>query len=253
MRVSIGLEQLPWRIGGKEDQLSDLLTPAGRGDSRIATLREQLSRSHAELESMSARFTELAGTIPADIGNLEDRLSGILTAATVEAEEIRAEAHRFAATVRAEAEEQAARIVTEAQLEHRQATELRADMEARSKQLRADISRLREQASLSAGQLLAEAEDRAEAMLAQVRRDVDAQCAAAQAKLGELVQVREKIITQLKQFYDKFNALEGAAEPADRIAPISLAPPPLDHVAIDRAYSDSQVVEVADEPLGGVG
>ncbi|ORX01257.1 hypothetical protein AWC29_24455 [Mycobacterium triplex] len=252
MRVSIGLEQLSWHAEGQ----GDLLAPAGQRDSRITTLRDQLSRSHAVLESTSARFTELAGTIPVDIRNLGDRLSGILNAAMVEAEEIRAEAQRFATTVRAEAEDRAARIVAEAQLEHQQAAELRADMETRSKQLRDDISRLREQASVSAAQRLAEAENRAEEMLAQVQRDVDAQCAAAQAKLEELVEVREKIVAQLKHFYDKFNALEGAVEPADRIPSISLASslasPPLDVAAAGRAYS-AHPVEVTREPLDDVG
>jgi chromosome segregation ATPase len=251
-RLSFGLEQFSWTVDGQEEQFSDLLALAGRGDSRIVTLREQLGRSQAELESVSARFTELAGMIPADIGNLEDRLSKILNAATVEAEEIRAEAHRFAETVRAEAEERAARIVVEAQIEHQQAAELRAEMEARSKHLRADIARLREQASRNAAQLLAEADNRAEEMLAQVQRDIDAQCAAAQTKLEELDQVREKIITQLKHFYDKFNALERPLEPVNRIRSIALAVPPSDSASTTDAQPADDV-DVTREPLGGVG
>lgn len=249
MRLSIGLERLSWHAEGQGELLPDLLASTGRSDSRITALRDQLNRSHAELESTSARFTELAGTIPVDIRNLGDRLSGILNAAMGEAEEIRAEAQRFATTVRAEAEDRAARIVAEAQLEHQQAAELRADMEARSKQLRADILRLREQASVSAAQRLADAENQAEEMLAQVQRDVDAQCAAAQAKLEDLVGAREKIVAQLKHFYDKFNALEGAVE--DRISSISLASslasPPFDVAATGRP------VEVTREPLDDVG
>jgi DNA repair exonuclease SbcCD ATPase subunit len=252
MRLSLGLEQFSWTVDGKEEQFSDLLALAGRGDSRVDTLRDQLGRSQAELESVSARFTELAGMIPADIGNLEDRLSGILNAATVEAEEIRAEAHRFAETVQAEAEERAARIVAEAQIEHQQAAELRAEMEARSKQLRADIARLREQASHNAAQLLAEADNRAEEMLAQVQCDVDAQRVAAQAKLEELDQVREKIIAQLKHFYDKFNALERPMEPVNRIRSISLAVPPPDSAAT-RDAQQADDVDVNQAPLGGVG
>jgi chromosome segregation ATPase len=221
--VSYEVEQLSARIERQDQQLSDLLALARRGDSRIVTLREQLSRSRAEMESMSARFTELAGTIPADVGKLEDRLAAVLNAATAEAEEIRADALRFGETVRTEAEERAARIVAEAQLEYQQATELRSDMEAQSKQIRDDIARLREQAALNAAQILAEAESHAEEMLAQVQRDIDAQCATAEAKLDELNLVRAKIVAQLQDFYAKFNALDRPAERVDRITVISVA------------------------------
>lgn len=206
-----------------DEQFGDLRASAQRSQSHIVALSQQLSRSQADLESTSARFTELAGEIPADVAGLSDRLSRILTAATAEAEETRAEARQFAAAVQAEAEERAARLINEAQHEYEAATALRVDLETQSKQMRVDIARLREQAALNAADIVREAKDAAEEMLAGVQHDIDGQLTQAQDKLDELVEVRAQIAAQLRDFYEKFNQLDGAMTPINRATVARLA------------------------------
>jgi hypothetical protein len=227
--LSLEVERLSWRIERQNEHLTDLGAMVHRSDPRVV-LREQLSRSEAELVSTSARFNEVAATIPDDIGHLADRLSAILNAAAVEAKEIRAEAHRFAETVRVEAEEHAARTGAEA---------------------RADIARLREQAIFDATKILAEAETQAEEMLASVQRDIDAQVVAARVNLDELGQVRAKIVAQLEGFYHKFNAMECSGREVDPVRTISLAPFPSDLRSAYGAHS-AHNVEVSRGPLGDV-
>src|ERR1700733_3529037 len=173
--VSFEVERLSQLVESQDQQLSDLRALARRGDSRIAELGEQLRRSQGELESMSSRFYQAAAEIPADVEQLGDRLCGVLNAALVEAEEIRAEAHQFAETTGVQAEERAAAIIAEAQLEYESAAKLWADLLAKSEQARADIAQMREQATLEGAQILAEAESLAREVLARVQRDVDAQ------------------------------------------------------------------------------
>lgn len=211
------MERLSSHLDTHGDQLIDLRALARRSESRIVALSDQLSRSQADLESTSARFSELAREIPADVAGLSGQLSRILNAATAEADSIRAEACRFAETVRVEAEDRAARILKEAQLERDSATALRSDLEAHSKQMRADFDRLREQAALNAADIVREAKDTAEAMLGRVHRDIEAQLSVAQTKLDELIGVRANIAAQLRDFYDKFNQLDGPLGSIDRI------------------------------------
>ncbi|MFV0496398.1 hypothetical protein [Mycobacterium sp.] len=201
---------------------------------------------------MSARFVEMAGSIPADIGDMEHRLSGILNAATVEAEEIRAEAHRYAETVRGDAEERAVELLDEAKIERQQAVNLRVEMENRSKQSRSDINRQLEQASRDAAARVASATSQAEEILAQVKRDTEAQCAAARENLNDLVQVRDRINAQLKHFYDKFYSLEQQLDPPGQIGSVSVLAPPSDSDSPDGAHSDEDD-DVTHGELGGVG
>ena len=206
-----------------DEQFGDLRVSAQRSQSHIVALSQQLSKSHADLESTSARFTALAGEIPGDVAGLSDQLSRILKAATAEAEETRAEAREFAAAVQTEAEERAARLINEAQLEYESATSLRADLETQSKQMRVDVARLREQAGLNAADIVKEAKDAAEEMLAGVQRDIDAQLVQAQAKLDELTEVRAQIAAQLRDFYETFDQLDGSMAPMQRVQVARLA------------------------------
>lgn len=205
-----------------EASTNDSMAIIPRDDSRIIALTEQLARSQADLESTSARFNELASMVPSDIAMLSDRLTGILNAAMAEAEEIRADAHRFAETVRIKAEERAARIVAEANVEYDAAAQLRSDMQAQNEQIRGDIERLREHAIRAAANTLSEANKQAEEMLTRVHRDVDAQLALAQEKLDLLIHTRAKIVAQLNDFYDNFVKLDDSMEPGGSARPITL-------------------------------
>lgn len=215
-------------------------------------LRDQLVRSQAELESTSARFSEVAAAIPDDIGFLGNRLSAIFHAASSEAEEIRDEAHRSAETVRANAKQEAAAILAEAQLDYQLATKLREDVEAQNVQARADIARVREQANLDAAETLADARSHAEEMLVTVQGQVDAQVAAARIKLDELNEVRAKVVAELKNFYDTFNALERPWGEADSVRAISSAPPVTGSQSAHGTHSARNVAS-AHPSLGDVG
>ena len=221
-----------------------------RDDSRIATLSEQLHRSQADLEITASRFNAMAGEIPADMADLSDRLSTILNAATAEAEEIRAEARQFAETIRIEAEEQAAVVLTEAEMEHRSVAELRADLEAQSKQIRVDITELRQQATLNAAAIVRDAETQVEEMLTRAHRDVNAQLAAAQAKLDELSRVRASIVAQLKDFYEQFTALDRSVETDRRVSSICVVPSTSTQIRSAHLAPD---VAMMHEALGDVG
>ncbi|SOJ53308.1 hypothetical protein MSIMFB_00808 [Mycobacterium simulans] len=246
------MERLSQLVGSQDQPLNDLRALARRGEARIAELSEQLSRSQAELESMSLRFSQAAAEIPADVDHLGDRLCGVLNAAMAEAEEIRAEAHQFAEATRVEAEERAARIIAEAKLEYQAAAKLWTDLLAQSKQVRTDITRLREQATLEGSKILAEAEALAGDVLSRVQRDVDAQIAVAQTKLDELNQVRAKTITQLKFFYDKFTALESPVREVDPVRTIFLTPVHSDTSSAHGAHSACDA-GITHELLDGVG
>jgi F0F1-type ATP synthase membrane subunit b/b' len=243
---------LSWSLERHDSQANDLRALARQGDLRLDTLRDQLGRSQNELDSMSARFTEVAAAIPDDIGFLGDRLSAILNAAGLEAEEIRGEARRFAETVRASAEEGAAGILAEAQVEYQSVTKLRDDVRAESEQARADIARLREQAALDASEILAEAKAQAEETLVRIQRQVDTQVAAARTKLDELNEVRAKVLAQLKDFYETFNTLDRPWGEVDPVRNIALAPNSFDLRPAYGAHS-ARDVDVAHRPLGDVG
>jgi hypothetical protein len=250
--VSVEVKRLSWRVERQDSQVSDLRAVARQDDSRIAMLRDQLGRSQAELESMSSRFTEVAAKIPDDIGFLGDRLSAIFKAASSEAEEIRAEACRFADTVRVNAEEDAAGILAEAQLDYQLAAKLRDDVEMHSEQARADIARLQDRSALEAAEILAEAKSQAEELLVAVHRQVDAQVAAARTKLDDLNQVRAKVVAQLKHFYDTFNTLERPWGEVDSERTMSLAPAPPDANSAHGAHS-VHGVDATHDSLGDVG
>jgi hypothetical protein len=220
--VSFEVKRMSWHT--ERQEVSEQRAVVLSGGSRIAMLRDQLGRSQAELESMSARFTEVAATIPDDVGFLGDRLSAIFNAASMEAEEIRSEARKFAETVRANANEDAAGILAEAQLDYQLAAKLRDDMEAQTGQARADIARLREQSSQDAAETEAEAKSQAEEILVAVQRQVDTQVTAASTKLDELLQVRAKVVAQLKNFYDSFTTLEHPWAEVDSVRGGSLTP-----------------------------
>ncbi|MBO0676046.1 M protein [Mycolicibacterium sp. S2-37] len=257
--LSFEVKRLSWRVERQDGQAGDLRTIPRQGDSRIGMLRDQLGRSQAELESMSARFTEVAAAIPDDIGFLGERLSTILNAASAEAEEIRAEAHRFAEIIRANAEEDAAAILAEAQLEYQLAVKLRDDVEAQSEKVRADIAQVREQAAIDAAETLTEArsqadevKSQAEDMLVGVQRQVDAQVAAARTKLDELNQVRARVVSQLERFYETFKALDRPGNEMDPVRAISLASTTPDLQAPQGVHSVREV-DSAHQSLGDVG
>ncbi|MBY0442873.1 MAG: M protein [Mycobacteriaceae bacterium] len=247
---SFEVERLSCHIDAQDQQLKDLRSLVRREDSRIATLSEQLHRSQADLELTASRFNALAGEIPADIADLSDQLSAILNAATAEAEEIRAEARQFAESIRIEAEERAAVVLTEAELEHRSAAELRASVEAQSKQIRVDIAELRQQATLNAAEIVRDAENQVEEMLTRAHRDVNAQLAAAQAKLDELSSVRANIVAQLKDFYEQFTALDRSVETDRRVSSICVVPSVSAH---KRSAHSAHDVVMMHETLGDVG
>jgi uncharacterized phage infection (PIP) family protein YhgE len=223
LRKNGASENATGRAESPDEQFGDVRVSAQRSQSHIVALSQQLSRAQADLESTSARFTELAGEIPADVAGLSDQLSRILSAATAEAEETRTEAREFAAAVQVEAEERAARLINEAQLEYESATSLRADLETQSKQMRIDIARLKEQAARNAADIVSEAKDAAEEMLAGVQRDIDGQLMQAQEKLDELIAVRAQIASQLRDFYEKFSLLDGSIAPVNRALVARLA------------------------------
>ncbi|WP_156772220.1 M protein [Mycobacterium sp. 1245805.9] len=217
MLLNLEVERLASHVETRDDEFSDLRALERRSESRIVALSEQLSRSQADLEVTSARLSEVAGEIPTDVASLSGQLSRILNAAGAEAEEIRAEAHRYADAVRAESEERAATIIAEADREYEAAATLRADLEAESKQTRADMARLRDEAATNAADIVRQAKEAAEETLTRMQRDIDAQRALAQAKLDELLQVRTNIASQLREFYNKFNRLDGSVIPIDRV------------------------------------
>lgn len=246
------LDRPTFDVGTHDDAWNDLRSLALRSESRIVTLSEELGRSRADLESTSARYSELAGEIPADLADLGGQLRRILNAASSEADEILAEAHRGANVVRLEAEEHAARIVAEAQLEYESATALRAEAQAQSNQTRADIVQLREQAAMHAADLVKEANDTAEETLARVHRDIDAQLALARSKLEELVQVRASIAAQVRSFYERFNQLDGSVSPVDTGRPVSLVTDssPMDHPRGSHAAPDIDLTRKALRSIG---
>lgn len=173
------------------DDLRSLVPPSG---SRIAALTDQLHRSQANLESTAAQFTELASAIP---GDLSDRLSGILTKAMAEADDIRAEARRFAQEIQGSAEKQATEILDQARAERRAVAELRAEVEAHRRQIQVHASRLREQAILSAVEMMKEAESQAAEILTRMNSNINMHVAEAQTRLNELMQARSKIMDRI--------------------------------------------------------
>lgn len=179
--------------------VSEVQTQAPRPGSRIVAMSNQLSRSQANLESTSARFNELASAIPSDIADLSDRLSGILNGALAEADDIRAEARRFADEARHAAEQQAAVLLTEARVERQSAVELRAELEAQHKQLRVHAAQLRQQAVLSAAEIMKDAESQALEILSQMNQNINTQVAEAQLRLNDLMDARGKIIDQIRR------------------------------------------------------
>jgi cell division septum initiation protein DivIVA len=215
--LNFEVERLTCHVETRDEEFGDLHALARRSESRIVALSEQLSRSRAELESTSTRFSELAQEIPTDVAGLSGQLSRILNAASVEAEEIRAEAHRYADAIRVESEERAAKLVSEAQLEYDSARAVRADLEAQGQHIRADVARLRERAAINAADIVREAKATAEEILARVHHDVDVQRALAQTQLDELIQVRANIAAQLRDFYNKFQQLDGPVVRIDRL------------------------------------
>ncbi|WP_163695109.1 V-type ATP synthase subunit E family protein [Mycolicibacterium sarraceniae] len=237
-----------------DGQVGELRAVARAGESRMAILHDQLGRSQAELEAMSARFTEVASAIPDDIGFLGDRLSAILNAASVEADEIRGEARRMAELIRTDAEENAAGILAEAQLDYQRATKLREDVETQGEQALSEIAQLREQAARDAAETVAQARAKAEETLIAVQRQVDAQLSAASTKLDELNHVRAKVVAQLQHFYDTFTTLEQPWGEADSARTASLAPAPttLDVWIHDGAHSSVEM-DSAHHSLGDVG
>ncbi|BBY23668.1 M protein [Mycobacterium stomatepiae] len=235
--LNFEVERLTCHVETRDEEFADLRALARRSESRIVALSEQLSRSRADLESTSTRFSELAREIPTDVAGLSSQLSRILNTANAEADEIRAEAQRYADAIRVEAEDRAARIVGEAQLEYESASTLRADLEAQAQQIRAHVARLREDAATKAADIVRDAKDTAEEMLARVHRDVEAQRVLAQAKLDELVQVRANIATQLRDFYEKFQQLDGSVVRIDHLEGVRLGSDPSDSLPVHGAHA----------------
>lgn len=176
-----------------------------RAGSRIVALTNQLSKSQSNLESASARFNELASAIPGDIVDLSDRLSGILNGAMAEAEDIRAEAQRFANDVRGAAENEAAAILEDARAQRREVAELRAELETQHKQLRMHAAKLRQQAVLSAAEIMREAESQASEILTEMNQAINSHVADAQLRLTELMDARAKIVDQIQRSTAQIN------------------------------------------------
>lgn len=196
------------------------IQPVPRPGSRIVAMSNQLSRSQANLESTSARFNEVAAAIPSDIADLSGRLSGILKGALAEADDIRAEARRFADEARGAAEQQAAVLLGEARADRQAAAELRTELEAQHRQLRVHAAQLRQQAVLSAAEIMKDAETQALEILAQMNQNINTQVAEAQLRLNELMDARAKIIDQIRRSTSQ--AIESGGSPteaADREMP----------------------------------
>ncbi len=191
--TSFEVERLYYAVSPTDD-IGSLVPRAG---SRIAALTDQLNKSQANLESTSARFNELASAIPDDIANLSDRLSGILTGAMAEADDIRAEARLFAQEIQGSAEKQAAAILDEAKAERQSVAELRSELETRQKQIQIHAARLREQAILSAVEIMRDAESQAVEILAQMNNNINSHVAEAQGLLNELLEARSRIIDRV--------------------------------------------------------
>lgn len=185
--------------------VSDIEARMPRDGSRIIALTNQLSESQANLESASARFNELASAIPGDIVDLSERLSGILNGAVAEADDIRAEAQRFADGLRRAAEDEAAAILDDAEAQRREAAELRAELETQHKQLRAQAAHLRRQAVMSAAEIMREAESHASAILTEMNQAINAHVVEAQRRLTELMDVRAKIVDQIERSTTQVN------------------------------------------------
>ncbi|HET9876611.1 MAG TPA: M protein [Mycobacterium sp.] len=187
---------------------NDIRSLVPRAGSRIAALTDQLNKSQANLESTSARFSELASAIPGDIANLSDRLSGILTGAMAEADDIRAEARRFAQDIQSSAEKQAAAILSEAKAERQSVTELRSELETQQKEIEVYAARLREQAIWSAVEIMKDAETQAVEILTQMNSSINTHITEAQARLNELMEARSRISDRVR------NALPSTTNPA---------------------------------------
>lgn len=212
-RISADMERLNYRhTEAQEQELSELSALIHRSEARIATLGDQVDKSRHELATTSAQYTELARAIPGDIADLSDQLTSILSSAAAEAERIRNDAH-----------DRASEILAEAQKEHETVVAMRACLEEQASQVEAGFAGLRQQASHEAADIVREAERTAAELLAQVRLDIEAQQAAAQAKLQELMKVRSIITEQLRDFYIKFNELDQAAEPVGQIRAVTVA------------------------------
>jgi len=198
---------------------------------------------------MSERFSEVAATIPDDIGHLGARLAGILNAAAAEADEIRAEAVRFVDAIKVEAEQNATRTVAEARLEYESAVKLRLELEARSEQAAADIARLRQQATQDAESIVAEAETRAEEILVRAQLSVNSRVEAARDNLDSVVSVRAMIVEQLEDFYRRFLALERSTGDLDRVRIPSASEASAD---VRHRHGTHSILstEAAGEPLG---
>ncbi|WP_156628569.1 hypothetical protein [Mycobacterium sp. 1274756.6] len=214
--------------------------PSSSASWRLDALGEQLSRSHAELKSTTARYGEVAGRIPSDINDMKDRLSTILRAATEEAEAIVADARQTATKLREDAtalaeetarahrsaekdRDEAAKLAAEAKREHQSVTEMRATLEAKTKQFEAETTRTRDEVARESAELMRNAEARAEKTLKDVQRDIDSHIAEAEAKLAELNRIREDIVTQIRAFYDRFSMLEfagGGSGGAGTVSPV---------------------------------
>lgn len=195
------LERVSQRIDAHYAQgtVSDMEAHLPRAGSRIVALTKQLSESQATLESTSVRFNEVASAIPGDIGDLSDRLSGILNGAMAEAEDIRSEAHRVADEIRRGAESDAAAMLDDAEAQRREAAELRAELETQHKQLRIHAAQLRRQAVMSAAEIMKEAENHASEILTEMNKAITTHVADAQLRLTELMDARAKIVDQIQR------------------------------------------------------
>ena len=191
------------------DSTDEIRSLIPRPGSRIAALTDQLHRSQANLESTSARFNQVASAIPGDIANLSDRLSGILTGAMAEAEDIRAEARRFAHELQGSAEKQAAAILDDARSERRLVAELRSELEAQRRQVQIHTARLREQAMLSAVEMMREAESQAVEILTQMNSHINTHVAEAQARLNELMEARLRIMDRVTNSVSNSDRAQG--------------------------------------------
>ncbi|HTM83903.1 MAG TPA: hypothetical protein VL179_03200, partial [Mycobacterium sp.] len=260
------------------EPVGPLRAPNSSANWRLDALGEQLSRSHAELQSTTARYGAVASTIPADISDMRDRLSNILRAAAEEAEEIVAEARRTATKLRDDAaaladetahahrsaekdRDAAAKLAAEAKREHQSATELRTTLEEKTKQFEVETSRTRDQVARESAELLHNAETRAEKTLKDVQRDIDTHIAEAEAKLAELNRVREDIVAQVRLFYDRFSMLEYAGDGSkgpgtvSPVANISSAFPGANVASLSRPPRRTETViphpSAKDTPTGG--
>lgn len=185
--------------------VSDIEARMPRDGSRIVALTNQLSASQATLQSTSAQFNALASAIPGDIVDLSERLSGILNGAVAEADDIRAEAQRFADELRGAAEDEAAAILDDAEAQRREAAELRAELETQHQQLRSQAAHLRRQAVMSAAEIMREAESHASVILTEMNQAINAHVADAQRRLTELIDARAKIVDQIERSTTQVN------------------------------------------------